>query len=47
MREAERCTDVTNSVVGEAVGPVLLAELTPPLMGWEGGKWSGYVAQRL
>jgi hypothetical protein len=32
MREAERCTDVTNEVVGEADGAVVLAELTPPLM---------------
>jgi hypothetical protein len=33
MREAERCTDVTNAVVGEADGAAVLVELTPPLMG--------------
>ena len=33
MREAERCTGVTNAVVGEADGADVLAELTPPLMG--------------
>jgi len=26
MREAERCTDVTNAVVGEADGAAVLAE---------------------
>ena len=36
-REAERCTDVTNAVVGKADGAAVLVELTPPLMGWEGG----------
>jgi hypothetical protein len=35
MREAERCTDVTNAVVGEADGAVVLAERAPPLM-WLG-----------
>jgi hypothetical protein len=33
MREAERCTGVTNAVFGEADGADVLAELTPPLMG--------------
>jgi len=32
-REAERCTGVTNAVVGEADGAAVLAELTAPLVG--------------
>jgi hypothetical protein len=32
MREAERCTDVTNAVFGEADGAVVLAEQALPFM---------------
>jgi hypothetical protein len=32
MREAERCTDVTNAVVGEADGAAVLAERAQPFM---------------
>ena len=35
MREAERCTGVTNAVFGEADGAAVLAELTPLLNGWK------------
>ena len=45
MREAERCTDVTNAVVGEADGAAVLAELTPPLNGGR-RKWSGQSGNR-
>ena len=34
-RAVERCTGVTNAVFGAADGAAVLAELTPPLMGWE------------
>jgi hypothetical protein len=34
-REAERCTGVTNAVVGEADGASCWRSLTPPLMGWK------------
>jgi hypothetical protein len=37
MREAERCTDVTNAVFGKADGAAVLAEQAPPLTGG-GGK---------
>jgi len=40
-RAAERCTGVTNAVVGAADGAPVRAERAPPLMGlgeW-GGKW--------
>jgi hypothetical protein len=37
MREAERCTGVTNAVFGEADGADVLAEFTPPLNGGERG----------
>ena len=54
MREAERCTDVTNAVFGEADGAAVLAELTPPLMvggqrfvrlGWAVGLRTGELRQ--
>jgi hypothetical protein len=38
MREAERCTGVTNAVVGAADGAPVRAERAPPLMGWQGGE---------
>jgi hypothetical protein len=38
MREAERCTDVTNAVVGEADGAAVLVERTPPLIGGRGDR---------
>ena len=37
MREAERCTGVTNAVVGAADGAAVLAERAPPLKGWSRG----------
>jgi hypothetical protein len=37
MREAERCTDVTNAVVGEADGAARVRSLAPPLKGARSG----------
>ena len=41
MRAAERCTDVTNAVVGAADGAPVRAERAPPLMGLRSGGVSG------
>jgi hypothetical protein len=45
MREAERCTGVTNAVFGAADGPQVLAERAPPLKGGarEAVRGFGYV----
>ena len=40
MRAAERCTGVTNAVVGAADGAPVRAERAPPLMGL--GRGAGY-----
>jgi hypothetical protein len=38
MRAAERCTGVTNAVVGAAGGAPVRAERAPPLMGLRSGE---------
>jgi len=40
MRAAERCTGVTNAVVGAADGTLVRAERAPPLMGLRSGEVS-------
>jgi len=41
MREAERCTGVTNAVFGAADGAPVRAERAPPLMGPGEGRQAG------